>query len=96
MASNSSVVFATTPVTGVDLDSKSSTPAFAPLTAVLASDGRKHVYARASEALGSASTCKVGAAGSASSDAGSAGYDCNTTGGVTAGQYFWARKTSLA
>lgn len=96
MASTSSTVYATSPVLGVDLDSKSSTPAHKLLTPVLASDGRKHVFARASEALGSASTCKIGAAGSASSDAGSAGYDCNTTGGVAAGQYFWARKTSLA
>jgi hypothetical protein len=96
MASNSSLVFATSPLLGVDLDSKSSAPAFKALTAVFASDGRKHVYSRASEALGSASTVKIGAAGSASSDSGSAGYDCNTTGGVASGQWFWARKTSLA
>lgn len=96
MASNSSAVFATSPVLGVNLDDKSSTPTHALLTPVLASDGRKHVYVRASEALGSASTCKIGAAGSASSDAGSGGYSCDTTGGVTAGQYFWARRTSLA
>ena len=96
MASTSSVVYATTPIAGVDLDSKSSTPAFKALTPVLASDGRKHVYARASEALASTDTIKIGASGSASSDSGSAGYDCNTTGGVATGQYFWARKTSLA
>ena len=96
MASTSSTVFSTTPVAGADLDAKSSTPAFKLLTPVLASDGRKHVYARASEALASTDTIKIGAAGSASSDAGSAGYDVNTTAGVTAGQYFWARKTSLA
>jgi len=96
MASTSSTVYATSPVLGVDLDSKSTTPTHKLLTPVFASDGRKHVYARASEALGSASTVKIGAAGSASSDAGSAGYDCNTTGGVASGLYFWARKTSLA
>lgn len=96
MASTSSVVYTTAPILGVDLDSKSSTPAHKLLTAVFGSDGRKHIYARASEALGSASTCKIGAAGSASSDAGSAGFDCNTTGGVAASMYFWARKTSLA
>ena len=96
MASTASSVYSVTPIAGIDLDSKSSTPAFKALTAVFGSDGRKHVYARASEALGSASTCKIGASGSASSDAGSAGYDCNTTGGVASGQYFWARKTSLA
>lgn len=96
MASNSTLVFSTAPLAGVDLDSKSSTPAHRLLTPVFGSDGRKHVYVKASEALGSASTVKIGAAGSASSDAGSAGYDCNTTGGVALGQYFWARKTSLA
>lgn len=96
MASTSSVVYATTPVAGVDLDSKSSTPAFKLLTPVLAIDGRKHIYARASEALASTDTVKIGASGSASSDSGSAGFDCNTTGGVATGQYFWARKTSLA
>jgi len=96
MASTSSVVFATTPVAGVDLDSKSSTPAFKLLTPVLAIDGRKHVYVRASEALGSASTISIRSLGSASSDAGSGGYDCNTTGGVASGQCFWARKSSIA
>lgn len=96
MASTSSVVYSATPISGVDLDAKSSTAAFKTLTPVLGSDGRKHVYARASEALASTDTVKIGASGSASSDSGSAGYDCNTTGGVTAGQYFWARKTSLA
>lgn len=96
MASTSATVYATTPIAGVDLDDKSSTPKFKVLTAILGSDGRKHVYARASETLGSASTVKIGASGSASSDAGSAGYDCNTTGGVAAGQHFWARKTTLA
>ncbi|WP_395443578.1 hypothetical protein [Caulobacter sp. UC70_42] len=97
MASTSSVVYATTPLAGIDLDSKSSTPAFKTLTSVTGSDGRKHIYARASEALGSASTITVRTTnGSASSDAGSGGYDCNTTGGVAAGQYFWARRTSLA
>lgn len=96
MASNSTSVFSVAPLAGIDLDSKSSTPAHRLLTAVFGSDGRKHVYVKASEALGSASTVKIGAAGSASSDAGSAGYDCNTTGGVATGQYFWARKTSLA
>lgn len=96
MASTSSVVYTTTPVAGVDLDSKSSTPAFKLLTPVLAVDGRKHVYVRASEALGSASTITIRSNGSASSDAGSGGYDCNTSGGVAFGQYFWARRTSLA
>lgn len=43
MASNSSVVFSTTPILGVDLDAKSSTPVFGVNTAVFANDGRKHV-----------------------------------------------------
>lgn len=96
MASTSSTVYSTTPIAGVDLDSKSSTPAFKALTPILGSDGRKHVYARASEALASTDNCKIGASGSASSDSGSAGYSVDTTGGVAAGQYFWARRTSLA
>jgi hypothetical protein len=96
MASTSATVYATSPMLGVDLDSKSSTPAFKVTTPVLASDGRKHVYARASEALASTDTIRVRDNGSASSDSGSAGYTCNTTGGVAAGQYFWAQKTSIA
>lgn len=50
---------------------------------------------RASEALGSIDTVKIGAAGSASSDSGSAGWTLNAPGGLTAGQYGWARRTSL-
>lgn len=95
MASTAATVFSTTPTAGVDLDAKSSTPAFAPNTSIVANDGRKHVYARASEALGSTQTILIGTNGSASSDAGSAGFTVNTTGGVTAGQYFWAKKTAL-
>lgn len=95
MASNASTVYAVSPLVNVDLDDKSSAPKFKLLTALLGSDGRKHIYVRASEALGSTSTVKIGANGSASSDAGSAGYDCNTTGGVAAGQHFWARRTAL-
>lgn len=96
MASTSSTVYSTTPLIGIDLDAKSSTPAFKVLTAVFGSDGRKHLYCRASEALASTDTIKIGTAGSASSDAGSAGYDVNTTGGVSVGHHFWARKTTLA
>lgn len=96
MASNATSVYATTPLLGIDLDSKSSTPAHKVLTVCFGSDGRRHVYAKASEALGSASTVKIGAAGSASSDAGSAGFSCDTTGGVALGQYFWAKAATLA
>jgi len=95
VASTSSVVFATTPVLGVDLDAKSSAQAFKLLTAVDATDGRRHIYVRASEALGSADTIKIGAAGSASSDSGSAGWSVDTTGGVAVGQAFWAKRTAI-
>lgn len=95
MASTAATVFATTPTSGIDLDSKSSTPAFAVNTSIVANDARKHVYARASEALSSTATILIGTNGSASSDSGSAGFTVNTTGGVTAGQYFWAKKTAL-
>ena len=96
MASTSATVYVTSPVLGVDLDSKSSTPSHKLTTAVFGSDGRKHVYARASEALASTDTIRIRDNGSASSDSGSAGYTCNTTGGVAAGQYFWVQKTSIA
>lgn len=95
MAATAATVFTNTPLAGIDLDAKSSTPAFRALTVTHAQDGRKHLYSRASEALASTATITIGAAGSASSDAGSAGYDVNTTGGVTAGQWFWARQTAL-
>lgn len=95
MASTAAVVFSTTPTLGIDLDSKSSTPAFAVNTSIRANDARLHVYARASEALGSADNINIRTNGSASSDAGSAGFTVNTTGGVTAGQYFWAKQTAL-
>ena len=95
MASTAATVFATTPTVGIDLDDKSSTPAFAVNTRVFANDGRSHLYVRASEALSSTQTIVIGTAGSASSDAGSAGWTVNVTGGVTSGQYFFAKKTAL-
>ncbi len=95
MASSAATVFATTPTAGIDLDSKSSTPAFAVNTSIRANDARLHVYARASEALASTATILIGTAGSASSDAGSGGFTTNTSGGVTAGQFFWAKQTAL-
>lgn len=94
MASTAATVFATTPVLGVDLDDKSSTPKFALKTAIIANDGRKHIYLRANGSLGSTANCTVGASGSAVSAA-SAGvaqsYSIDTTGGVVAGQYFWGK-----
>lgn len=98
MASTSSVIFATTPTAGVDLDSKASTFRFPALMSVLANDGRKHTVALAQGTLGSTANITLGAAGSAAAAA-SAGvsqsYTVNTTGGVVIGQYFWARSNFL-
>jgi hypothetical protein len=98
MASNSTLVFATQPIAGVDLDSKSSTATFPVLMSVFANDGRKHIYLKANGSLGSTANCTVGASGSAVSAA-SAGvansYVINTTGGVVTGQYFWARSNTV-
>lgn len=94
MASTAATIFATTPIAGVDLDSKASTPAFPVFTSVTANDGRKHIYLRANGTLASTANCTVGTSGSAVSAA-SAGvaqsFGINTTGGVVAGQYFWAK-----
>ena len=95
MAATAATVFTVTPLAGIDLDAKSSTPAFALLTLVNANDGKHHVYARASEALSSTATILVRSAGSASSDSGSAGWAVSTTGGVTASQYFWANRVAV-
>ncbi len=95
MASTAATVFTVTPLSGIDLDSKASTPAFAVLTLINGNDGKHHVYARASEALASTATILVRSAGSASSDAGSAGWSVNTSGGVAAGQYFWANRVAI-
>ena len=95
MGISATTVFSVTPVAGVDLGAKSSTPAFAVLTLLNGNDGREHIYFRASEALGSTATIVVKSAGSASSDSGSAGWSVITTGGLTAGQYAWARRTAI-
>ncbi len=87
--------YSTTPTLGVDLDGKTSTPAFALKTVVMGNDGRSHVYLRANGTLGSTASVTVGTNGSAVSAA-SAGvansYNINTAGGVVAGQYFFAQK----
>ena len=97
MASNSSVIFVTSPIAGVDLDSKASTAAFPVLTPVWANDGRKHIYLKANGTLSSTANITAGTSGSAVSaaSAGVATYTVNTTGGVVANQYFWARSTSV-
>lgn len=98
MASTAATIFVTTPLVGVDLDSKSSTLPFAALTATLANDGRKHVVALAQGTLASTANITLGAAGSAAAAA-SAGvvssFTVNTTGGVVTGQKFWARSNFL-
>ena len=82
----------------MDLDSKSSTPAFPTKTTVMGNDGRRHIYLRANGTLGSTANCTVGASGSAVSAASAAvanSYNVNTTGGVVAGQYFWAMGNTI-
>ena len=89
--------FGTSPVAGVDLDSKSSTAAFPVGTTVFANDGFHWTYVVAMTALGSTGNIIV-ADGSASAAASAllANFVCNTSGGVVAGQHFWARAKLLA
>ncbi len=92
----STTVFSTTPTLGISLSSKSSTPAVPLLTRVSGNDGHVYLYVKASEAIGSISTVKIGAAGSASDDSGSAGWTANAPGGAAATVNFWAKRTTLA
>lgn len=92
----STTVFTTTPTAGINLDSVGSTPSVALLTRVAGNNGHTFLYVKASEAIGSITTCIIGAAGSASSDSGSAGWTANAPGGAAAGEYFWVQRTTLA
>lgn len=93
----STTVFSTTPLIGLKLgDTASSTPKVAALTVCQGNDGRKYIYGKASETIGSISTVKIGNAGSVSDDSGSAGWTANVPGGAAAGQYFWMKRTTLA
>lgn len=92
----STTVFSTSHLLGLSLSAKSSTPAVAALTRSNGSDGRVYIYGKASEAIGSISTCKIGTAGSVSDDSGSAGWTANVAGGAAVGQYLWLRRTSIA
>ena len=93
----STTVFATTPVVGLRLgDTAVSTPRVPALTRVNGSDGHVYLYVKASEAIGSITTVKIGTAGSASDDSGSAGWTANVPGGAATGQYFFAKRTTLA
>lgn len=93
MASTTSVIFATTPILGANLDGKSSTPAFAVLTPLWSSNGRKNIYLKATGTLSSTAYLTAGASGSAVSAASAlvATYTVNTTGGVVANEYFFAQ-----
>lgn len=97
-AVTSTTVFTTTPLAGINVGAKGSTQpqGLALLTKVGASNGHTFIVVRASEALGSTSTVKIGAAGSASSDAGSAGWTMNCPGGAAIGQTAFAQRTTLA
>ena len=94
----STTVFSTTPLAGMKLSEKGSTQpqGVAALQRVMASNGHEFILAKASEAIGSITTCIIGAAGSASTDAGSAGWTANVPGGAATGQFFWAQRTTLA
>lgn len=93
----STTVFSTTPLLGLDLGAEGvSTPAVPLLTRCFGNDGHDYLYVQANEAIGSITTCIISAAGSASSDAGSAGWTANVPSGATAGQYFWVKRTTLA
>jgi hypothetical protein len=97
-AATASTVFSVTPISGIDVGAKGSTaPQGLKLkTKVTGSDGYVYMLVQANEAIGSITTCIISADGSASSDSGSAGWTANVPGGATAGQYFWARRTTLA
>lgn len=98
MASTAATIFAVTPIVGADLDAKSSTLNFKALTPALAIDGRKHVVALATTTHASGANITLGAAGSTAAAA-SAGvvnsFNVDTTGGVVAGQKFWARSNFI-
>lgn len=93
----STTVFSTTPLIGLKLGATAvSTPAVAALTVCQGSDGHKYIYAKASETIGSITTCKIGTLGSVSDDSGSAGWTANVPSGAATGQYFWLKRTTLA
>lgn len=92
----STTVFSTTPTLGINLGATGvSTPAFKLLTRVQGDDGHDYMYIQANEALGSVDTVIVASTGSASSDSGSAGWTLNVPGGLTLGQYGFAKRTSV-
>jgi len=93
----STTVFSTTPLLGLKLGATGvSTPAIPLLTRCFGNDGHDYLYVQANEAIGSIETVIIGSTGSCSTDGGSAGWTANVPGGLTAGQYGWAKRTTLA
>jgi len=93
----STTVYAVSPILGVNLGATAvSTPAAHLGQKAWGSDGHTYVYGKASEAIGSITTCKVGNAGSVSDDSGSGGWTANCPGGAAASQYLWLKRTSIA
>lgn len=95
-AATSTTLYAVTPHVGVNLGATAvSTQAFKPLFRTNASDGHSYIYVKATVAIGSTGTVKVGNAGSATTDAGSSGWTANVPGGAAANQFFWCKRTTL-
>lgn len=92
----STTVYSTLPLAGMRLYDVSSTPMVKPGTKVFGSDGKVYIYGKASEAIGSTSTCKIGTNFSISDDSGSAGWTSNASGGAATGQHLWLKRTTLA
>jgi hypothetical protein len=92
--------YAISPALGAKLDAKTTAATFPVGMAVLASDGFTYLYVRADTAHASTANIIVASGASFSADtaasAGVANFVCRTTGGVAAGQYFWARAKKLA
>lgn len=95
-AATSTTLYSTSPHLGVNLGATAvSTQAFKALFRLSGSDGHQYIYAKATVAIGSVGTVKIANAGSATTDAGSAGWTANVPGGAPASTYFWAKRTSL-
>ena len=95
-ANTATTVFSDTPLVGVDVGAKSSTPAFKLGTNFLGSDGYRYFYIKANATITSVATIKLPTTFIVvSTDSGSAGFTMNFPSGAVAGQYGWCRKTSL-
>lgn len=95
-AVTSSSVWTVTPLAGINFGaSPSSTAAFKAGTRVTGVNAKSWIYVKATTAIGSIGTVKIGSAGSATTDSGSAGWTANAPGGAAASQYFWAQRTAV-